>query len=136
MQVHEAFKLGFLSRCVEEGMNPEQTHGLSKLAASLFEKQSFVLNLPSPAGEVRNAVGTLGDMAPYLAAGLAIPPALGGLAAYLANQATDTESSQGVDNIKRQELQETYERMAGQLQRQKERQDYKAKRKSTGRIFL
>jgi len=126
MQVHEAFKLGFLSRCVEEGMNPEQTHGLSKMAASLF----------SPMGEVRNAVGTLGDMAPYLAAGLAIPPALGGLAAYFANQATDTESSQGVDNIKRQELQETYERMAGQLQRQKERQDYKAKRKSTGRIFL
>ena len=135
MQVHEAFKLGFLSRCVEEGMNPEQTHGLSKMAASLFEKQALI-NLPSPAGEVRNAIGTLGDMAPYLAAGLAIPPALGGLAAYFANQATDTESSQGVDNIKRQELQETYERMAGQLQRQKERQDYKAKRKSTGRIFL
>jgi hypothetical protein len=135
MQVHEAFKLGFLSRCVEEGMNPEQTHGLSKMAASLFEKQALI-NLPSPTGEVRNAVGTLGDIAPYLAAGLAIPPALGGLAAYFANQATDTESSQGVDNIKRQELQETYERMAGQLQRQKERQDYKAKRKSTGRIFL
>ncbi len=135
MQVHEAFKLGFLSRCVEEGMNPEQTHGLSKMAASLFEKQALI-NLPSPMGEVRNAVGTLGDMAPYLAAGLAIPPALGGLAAYFANQATDTESSQGVDDIKRQELQETYERMAGQLQRQKERQDYKAKRKSTGRIFL
>lgn len=135
MQVHEAFKLGFLSRCVEEGMNPEQTHGLSKMAASLFEKQALI-NLPSPMGEVRNAVGTLGDMAPYLAAGLAIPPALGGLAAYFANQATDTESSQGVDNIKRQELQETYERMAGQLQRQKERQDYKSKRKSTGRIFL
>jgi len=62
MQVHEAFKLGFLSRCVEEGMNPEQTHGLSKMAASLFEKQALI-NLPSPMGEVRNAVGTLGDMA-------------------------------------------------------------------------
>jgi len=135
MQVHEAFKLGFLSRCVEEGMSPEQTHGLSKMAASLFEKQALI-NLPSPMGEVRNAVGTLGDMAPYLAAGLAIPPALGGLAAYFANQAADTEGSQGIENIKRQELQETYERMAGQLQRQKERQDYKAKRKSTGRVFL
>jgi hypothetical protein len=135
MQVHEAFKLGFLSRCVEEGMSPEQTHGLSKMAASLFEKQALI-NFPSPMGEVRNAVGTLGDMAPYLAAGLAIPPALGGLAAYFANQAADTEGSQGIENIKRQELQETYERMAGQLQRQKERQDYKAKRKSTGRVFL
>lgn len=135
MQVHEAFKLGFLSRCVEEGMNPEQTHGLSKMAASLFEKQALI-NLPSPMGEVNNAVSAVGSLAPYLAAGLAIPPALGGLAAYFANQAADTEGSQGIENIKRQELQETYERMAGQLQRQKERQDYKAKRKSTGRVFL
>ena len=135
MQVHEAFKLGFLSRCVEEGMNPEQTHGLSKMAASLFEKQALI-NLPSPMGEVNNAVSAVGSLAPYLAAGLAIPPALGGLAAYFANQATDTEGSQGIENIKRQELQDTYERLAGQLQRQKERQDYKAKRKSTGRIFL
>jgi hypothetical protein len=135
MQVHEAFKLGFLSRCVEEGMNPEQTHGLSKMAASLFEKQALI-NLPSPMGEVRNAVGTIGDIAPYLALGLALPPALGGAAAYLINKGTDVEGKEGVENIKRQELQETYERMAGQLQRQKERQDYKAKRKSTGRIFL
>ena len=135
MQVHEAFKLGFLSRCVEEGMNPEQTHGLSKMAASLFEKQSFI-TIPSPMGEVRNAVGTLGDIAPYLALGLALPPVVGGAAAYLANKGTDIEGKEGVENIKRQELQEAYERMAGQLQRQKERQDYKAKRKSTGRIFL
>lgn len=135
MQVHEAFKLGFLARCVEEGMNPEQTHGLSKLAASLYEKQA-IINLPSPTGEIRNAVGTFGDMVPYLAAGLAIPPALGGFAAYLANQAADTEGSQGIENIKRQELQDTYERMAGQLARQKERQDYKSKRKRTGRVFM
>jgi hypothetical protein len=126
MQVHEAFKLGFLSRCVEEGMSPEQTHGLSKMAASLF----------SPMGEVNNAVSAAGSIAPYLMAGLAIPPAIGGIAAYFANQAADTEGSRGIENIKRQELQDTYERLAGQLQRQKERQDYKAKRKSTGRIFL
>jgi hypothetical protein len=135
MQVHEAFKLGFLSRCVEEGMSPEQTHGLSKMAASLFEKQALI-NLPSPMGEVNNAVSAAGSIAPYLVAGLAIPPAIGGIAAYFANQAADTEGSRGIENIKRQELQDTYERLAGQLQRQKERQDYKAKRKSTGRIFL
>lgn len=135
MQAHEAFKIGFLSRCVEEGMNPEQTHGLSKLAAALFDKQALI-NLPSPTGEVRNAIGTFGDMAPYLAAGLAIPPALGGIAAYFVNSATDTEGNQGIENLKRKELQETYERMAGQLKRQKEMRDYKAKRKSTGRIFL
>lgn len=127
MQANDAFKLGFLSRCVEEGMNPERTHDLAKMAASI---------LPSPTGEVRNVVGTIGDLLPYLAGGLAIPPALGGLAAYFANSAMDTESSKGVENVKRQELKETYERMTGQLERQAVSKKYKAKRKKTGRIFL
>ncbi len=136
MQVQEAFKIGFLSRCVEEGLSSENTHKLAKMAATLFEKEALI-NV-SPTGEARNAVGILRDAAPYLLAGLAIPPALGGAAAYLANTAMETggNAEQGVATVKREELQTTYERLTAQLQRQKELRDYKSKRKSTGRVFL
>ena len=42
MQPHEAFKLGFLARCVEEGLSPAQTNSLAKTAADLLNKQAFV----------------------------------------------------------------------------------------------
>lgn len=119
MQIKEAFKLGFLARCVEEGLTPDQTHALAKSAADCVEKQ---------------ALG-VGSAIPVAAAALASVPATGGLMAYLANQATDTDATE-VEDVKQRELTDTYQRMAEQLQRRKQLQAYKQKRKRTGQVFL
>ena len=77
MQIKEAFKLGFLARCVEEGLTPDQTHALAKSAADCVEKQ---------------ALGASSAL-PVAAAALASVPAAGGLMAYLSNRATDADAT-------------------------------------------
>ena len=122
MHPREAFKIGFLARCVEIGLTPEATNKLVKSAGDCFNKQAWV-------GDLAKA----GVTAALAAA--AAPIALGGGAAYFANQATDTDATD-IDEIKKRELVETYRRMSDQLQRQKKLQNYKADRKRTGQVFL
>ena len=143
MQTKEAFKLGFLTRCVEEGLSPEQTHALAKMAAEQLEKQAFTewlsRQITSPVKNVADAYDSVIDAAsstvPLVAGTLAIPPALGGLAAYLHNRATDVDATD-IGQVKQKELADTYRRMADQLNRQKQLRDYKQERKRTGRVYL
>jgi hypothetical protein len=132
-----------MARCVEEGLSTAETHALSKTAASSMEKLGFTKWLTEQAlGPVDTAAKTtksLSDAAssvmPLVGMGLVAPPLLGGTAAWLVNNATDTDGSD-VEEAKQHELIDTYNRMSGQLQRQKELQKYKSSRKRTGRVFL
>lgn len=143
MQKHEAFKLGFLARCVEEGLSPEQTYGLAKQAEgegwlpgpNWLAKQIF--GPVQTAAETGKSVADLAKstLLPLGALAVGVPASAGALAAYLQNNATDVDGND-VNDAKRQELLETYRRMSDQLKRTKELRDYKQTRKQTGRVFL
>lgn len=147
MQTKEAFKLGFLARCVEEGLSPEQTHTLAKMAADQLEKQSISPNplgwltgqVTAPVKNITDAYKAVLDSAsstvPLAALAMAVPPALGGSAAWLANRATDTDATD-IEQVKQKELSDTYRRMAAQMNRQKQLRNYKQERKRTGRVYL
>lgn len=139
MQPHEAFKLGFLARCVEEGFSPEQTNAMAKKAEDLMTKVGFLDFIQNPIKATTDTGKSLVDLTysslPLIAGAAAIPPALGGLSAYLVNKATDVGDKE-IEEYKQRELIDTYQRMAKQLNRQKELQNYKQNRKRTGRIFM
>src|SRR6056297_3719453 len=127
MQARDAFKIGFLARCVEEGLSPEATHDLAKSAADCFDKYA------SGFKDIVDAAKGIAYPTAMLAA--AAPIALGGGAAYFKNKATDTDATD-IEEIKQKELLDTYNRMAEQLERQKQLRKYKAERKRTGQVFL
>jgi transcription initiation factor TFIIIB Brf1 subunit/transcription initiation factor TFIIB len=126
MHQKQAFKIGFLARCIEGGLSPEATRTLVKSAAEHFGKSS---------GVVREAVDLVKSLGPAALVAGAAPIALGGGAAYFANKATDTDATD-VEEVKQKELVDTYRRMADQLQRQRKLRSYKADRKRTGQVFL
>ena len=137
----EAFKIGFLSRCVEDGLSLEQAHDRVKMATDLLQKQAGVGEVISKTLELP---GKALDMAkPVLGAGLnwgiplalAAPPILGGVAGYTLGKMGDVDDTD-VDEIKKRELIESYKRHANALKRAKKVRDYQAKRKQTGRVFL
>ena len=142
MQPHEAFKLGFLARCVEEGFSPEQTNAMAKQAEDMlkvgfleYASRQVTEPVRNTAEAARSVVNLGGSLAPWLIGAAALPPALGGLAAFFKNKATDIGDKE-VEHVKKQELIDTYNRMSDQLKRQKELQDYKQQRKRSGRVFL
>jgi hypothetical protein len=108
---HEAFKVGFLARCVRDGLTPEQIHDRVKTAADLFEKEAFLGSLIGAAG---NAVKGMGGYALPLA--IAAPPVLGGLGGYALAKATDVDDTD-VEDIKGQEVLDEYRRQAERLRR-------------------
>lgn len=112
MTPKEAFRFGFLARCAEEGLSSAQTQQLIKQASALGDIAQFALPLA------------------------AIPPTIGAAAAFLKNRALDTEDQGFTGDVQRQELAETYRRMAEQLQRQSQMRDYKKKRTRAGQVFL
>jgi len=130
----EAFKVGFLARCVQDGLSPEQMLYSVKQAAVLFEKKAFLGNL------LGSAASTVGGAAQGLAgyaipAALIAPPVLGGLAGYGLAKATDIDDTD-VDDIKNRELLQEYRRQAEKLRRQKAVRDYRQERTNTGRVFM
>lgn len=137
MTPQEAFKIGFLARCVEGGLSDEQTNALAKRAADLVGEQEKSASITEAAGKAIGGVMEAGGKVVYPLAALALatPPALGGLAAYFKNQATDIDEDD-VESVKRQELIAQYRRMADQLRRQKQLRDYKQERQRTGQVFL
>jgi hypothetical protein len=139
MTANEAFKLGFLTRCVEEGMTPEQIHTLTKQAAdsvTQFTTKNIVNTAKAPVDFGKSLLEFGRAAAPYAAGLLAIPPSLGALAAYLKNQATERSDDSLLEEAKQQELTDTYHRMADQLQRAQQMRKYKQQRKRTGQIYL
>lgn len=140
MRPQEAFKLGFLARCVEEGFSSEQTHALAKRAADCFTKQAAWYNPFTWAKSVTDAGKSTVDLLKSLAGPTmmlaAVPPTVGGVAAYLANKSTDVDDAAAVEDVKNQELTDAYQRMADQLNRQKQLREYKQSRKRSGRVYL
>lgn len=160
MSPEEAFKLGFLSRCVEERLPSDRISVLAKQASSAFEKEaappaaagisSFLglnkLNLPGMIGSalslpgaglstIRDATGVLKDLSPFFLLAAAAPPTMGGIAAAVQNVGTDISESD-VEEAKQQELSDTYRRMADQLKRQQTARSFKRDNKKSGRIFM
>lgn len=130
----DAFKVGFLQRCVQDGLTPDQMLLRVKTAGELLEKRAFLGGL---LGGAAGAVGSAGKtMAGYgIPLALAAPPILGGLAGYGLAKATDVDDTDA-DAIKNQELVEEYRRQAERLQRQKAVRDYTKEVKHTGRVFM
>ncbi len=120
MEPREAFKIGFMARCVEEGLSQEKI-------AKLIEKSASLEGLVEGAKAVAY---------PAAALALAAPPTLGGLAAYFNNKAVDTADEGDVDEVKKKELRDSYRRMAEQLKQSKRLRERKASRKRSGQVFL
>ena len=122
MQPREAFKIGFMARCVEERLSSEKTAELMQKAG----ENGVLQALMSGAKDITY---------PLAALALAAPPAIGGLAAYFNNKATDTDVTD-IEEIKKKELVNSYQRMSAQLNRAKKHRDGKAGRKRKGQVFL
>lgn len=157
MSPEEAFKLGFLSRCVEEGLSSTKTAELAKKASDFLEKKAsptvpvgagmqllntltsipgyFTGGARSGLGMARDITGMAKDLSPLMFLAAAAPPTIGGVAAALKNTATDI-SEEDVGEAKQQELAETYHRMAEQLRRQQAARQFKSQRKQSGRVFM
>lgn len=116
MSPSDAFKIGFIARCVEMGVSAEKTAELSDRAESLLL--------------TKQAINTA------LAYGLGLPLAVGAGAAYLKNLATDVDDDVAIDDVQKQELIDTYRQMTERLQQQTRSQAYKKQRNRTGRVFL
>lgn len=154
MNKQEAFKIGFLSRCIEDGCSPQEIDRRAKLAADLMTKEAVAPVAGAAAAAAAGAgYGTLTgawdnmknlfNQAPGLvAAGMVAPYAIGGTAAYLnhmSNEAADETPDGGsfaMEEAKKLELADEYRRMTQQLEQQKRIRDYKQQRKRTGQVFL
>lgn len=118
----QAFKVGFLLRCAEEGLSNDETHRRVKLA---FEKRAILPQLAAGAaglaGGVASAGGkliSLGGKVMPLAAGLALlAPILGGGAiGYLSAKSTEGGPDL-VERAKHEEIIGEYERLADEAKR-------------------
>ena len=112
----QEFKLGFLSRCVSEGLDEPQ---MLKAAAAANEllKTAFIDSL---IGAARSGIGT---MASYgLPVALLAPPLIGGAAGYGLAKATDI-GDRDVDDIKNDELIDELDRQAEKLKQHRTQRD-------------
>lgn len=139
LTAQEAFKVGFLGRCVEAGLSPTQTVEAVKRAADLMEKRAFF-------GEklLGTALGKTVDVGKGVASGLLgyglplaaiAPPVVGGLAGYGLAKATDIDDTD-VQEIKDRELADELRRQAARLRRQKAVRDFRHANQPTTRRLL
>lgn len=119
LTAREAFKVGFLGRCAEEGLSAEQIAERVKLAGDKFA--SFLGGLGSAAGSV---------LSTGIPLAIAAPVALGGVAGYGLSRMTDIDDTD-VAEIKNNELLDTYAAETARLRRQKAVRDYKRGQKPT-----
>ena len=114
----EAFKVGFLARCAEEGLSADQIADRVKFALDKFA--GLLDTVTGSASNLGSAALSTG-----LPLALLAPVALGGIAGYGLSRATDIDDTD-VDEIKNQELLDTYAQQTAKLKRQKAVRDYKA----------
>jgi len=114
----EAFKAGFLKRCADEGLSPEETLSLVKQANEQVTKQAYgpLLDAISSAGK---SIGgkALGWGIPLA---LGIPPAAGVAGAYAYSKATDSDETD-VDSVRKKELAELYREQAKMIRESRRR---------------
>lgn len=130
----EAFKVGFLARCVRDGLTPDQMLTRVKAAEALLEKRAFLGGLLG--GAAHAAGGVAKGLAGYgVPLALAAPPILGGLAGYGLAKATDVDDTD-VDSIKNQELVNEYRRQAEEMRRRRAVRDYSREERPTRRPLM
>lgn len=127
LTAREAFKAGFLSRCIADRLPPDQIKQAAAKAAGIL---SGIMDKgwEGAKGVANTAVG-------YGIPALALaPPVAGGLAGYGLAKATDIDSTDIAD-IKDREVIDEYRRQASRLRRQTAARDYDRLRQRTGRVF-
>jgi len=138
----DAFKVGFLSRCVEMGMTTDQIDqhvkqaGLGAVLGTLGKALGTVGTAGTKAvgGMTEGLAKSLaGTAAPLL---LAAPPVIGGLGGWGLASATDVDDTD-IDEMKTKEIKEELERQTAMLQRARLRQLASEHVKTKGRkIYL
>ena len=109
----EAFKFGFRARCTETGLSTVEANALTKTAEGL---------LSSLAGWA-------------IPAAVAAPIGLGAAGGYLHSRVADTTATD-VNDIKKQELANTYAEMATRLQAARELQEARKDKPKKSQIYL
>jgi hypothetical protein len=135
MDAREAFKFGFISRCLEAGLtSPGEIRQAIKQAS---EKVAFNIDLASmAAGGVTGAGNLAGEAAGWLIpAAIAGPPIVGYLGGNALAAATNTEELDPAE-AKRQELIDEYKRQGDRIKRQSLVNKYRQTRQQSGRVFL
>jgi hypothetical protein len=121
----EAFKIGFISRCLHDGVPPTQIPGVIKTA---FFGIGDILRAGT--GVVTN----IGVPAALTAA--AAPVVLGGTGAYLKNTALDSDSKADLDLVKSEELRRTLLEQARRLRELHESRNARSNKPKQRQIFL
>lgn len=130
----EAFKCGFLSRCIEDRLTPEQTAASVKRACDFMEKQGVLDKLVGGAMDVgKDALGLTARLG--IPAAVLAPWVLGGAGGYGLAKAVDIDDND-VDEIKNREVVDEYNRQAEKLERQKAVRDFLRARQKTPRIYM
>ena len=158
LSARDSFKVGFLSRCVEEGIAPEDIGSVVEKTAATLDKAVEALAKSTKDAPVAKAAGVLSDVmrvpgalidtisrvaAPVVGAAtgygiplaLLAPPALGAGAGYMAARAGDV-SDEDVEAIRVKELINEYRLQADKAERDNRVRKYRQRRQRTGRIFL
>ena len=114
----EAFKLGFLSNCVERGLSIEEMRSRVKTAMDSldsFEKRGI-------AGEqtISKLLEILGASSKYALGALAFaPPAIGAAGGSMTSKLTDVDDDD-IGDVKKEELIDEYRRQARKLRQTKQ----------------
>jgi hypothetical protein len=127
----EAFKVGFMARCIEDGLDAAAMCRAAKTAAEKSAILSATIGAAKDLGKGVMDVAS-GWGVPLL---LAAPPIAGGLAGYGLARATDVDDTD-VSEIKDREVIDEYRRQTKQLSRQRAIRDYLKARQRTGRVFM
>ena len=136
----EAFKLGFLSQCVEGGFSIEEMRSQVKAASdalkqaekdAAFGKVALFGEIADDAGDVAKNVANLGLTSLLLA-----PPALGAAAGYTHSRLSDVDD-EDVEDVKRRELIDEYRRQAEKLRQSARLRTFRESRKKrSGGLYL
>lgn len=141
----DAFKVGFLHRCVEAGLGPDQIERVvkqaeDKMAAApgwwspVISGGSRLLGGATRLGQA--GLGAASNLASEwaLPAALIAPPALGALAGWGLARGSDIDDID-IDEIKDNELLGEYRRQLTDLERKELVRRYREQRGRTGRVF-
>lgn len=131
LSARDAFKCGFLSRCIEDGLTPLEIINNIKTANDLMSKQSGIIS------SLIDTAKDIGGTALHytIPAAIVAPPILGGAAGYGLAKATDI-NDQDVSDIKNKEVIDEYNRQTEKLKRRKAVQDFLKSRQQTGRRLI
>lgn len=129
MDARQAFKCGFIARCVEDGFTtPEQINQLLKSAD--FDALKALGSLASGVGNVASTGINWG-----VPLALAAPPILGAVGGTMAGKATDVDDYD-VAEAKNQEIVDEYRRQAERVRRESMLRKLQQSRQGSGKVFL